>query len=66
MPGLGFTSPTPPNGWFRHPYEFVVLPTGTMCVCECGWKSDVMLTRVAAQFEADRHAATGSQTWETE
>lgn len=54
------------NVWYRHPYEFVVLPTGIMAVCECGWKSDLMLTRAGAQAEADRHTATGSQTWETD
>jgi hypothetical protein len=33
-------------------------------VCDCGTASDWMVSEAGAQFEADRHVATGSHTWD--
>lgn len=58
-----FQSPTPPGVEFRHGYRLVRWRGATRVLCGCGWRSEWMAGDVAAQFEADRHAATGSATW---
>lgn len=61
-----FSSPIPPGVKFRHPYCFRTRDHdgAIRFVCDCGTASDWMLTEAGAQFEADRHVATGSNTWD--
>jgi len=61
-----YSSPIPPGVEFRHPYRLRTrqYDGAVRMVCTCGVASDWMLSEAAAQFEADRHVATGSNTWD--
>lgn len=61
-----FSSPIPPGIQFRHPFRFRTRQSdgAVRFVCDCGDASPWMLTEAGAQFEADRHVATGSNTWD--
>lgn len=61
-----FQSPGAALAWYRHPYRLRTRDHdgAVRMVCACGHASDWMASEAGAQFEADRHVATGSNTWD--
>jgi hypothetical protein len=61
-----FSSPIPPGIVWRHPYRLRTRDHdgAVRMVCACGEASPWMASEAGAQFEADRHVATGSHTWD--